>query len=99
MTACLGRNHVGGGNPGPEIVGNNQTLLADMLANGKAMMRFISTTVLREKASFLTNLAQMLREELGWRLNHNVNVTNGGPEVLFSTCFNLFAGRRADGTT
>lgn len=44
-------------------------------------------------------LAQMLREELGWEIEpQNIALTNGSQSAFFYL-FNLFAGRRADGTT
>ncbi|MFU9453016.1 aminotransferase class I/II-fold pyridoxal phosphate-dependent enzyme, partial [Klebsiella pneumoniae] len=41
----------------------------------------------------------MLRDELGWEIEpQNIALTNGSQSAFFYL-FNLFAGRRADGTT
>jgi valine--pyruvate aminotransferase len=55
-------------------------------------------TVRREKRA-ADLLAQMLRDELGWEIEpQNIALTNGSQSAFFYL-FNLFAGRRADGTT
>ena len=92
---------LGGGNPAqiPEMNEYFQNLLADMLANGKALDALCNYDGPQGKSELLTVLAQMLREELGWEIEpQNIALTNGSQSAFFYL-FNLFAGRRADGTT
>ncbi|PMC22841.1 valine--pyruvate transaminase, partial [Klebsiella aerogenes] len=59
---------LGGGNPAqiPEMNEYFNSLLADMLDNGKALDALCNYDGPQGKSELLTLLAQMLREELGW---------------------------------
>ncbi len=93
---------LGGGNPAqiPEI----NDLFPDscslqMQENGKATDALCNYDGPRGKALLLEALATLLREELGWDIEpQNIALTNGSQSAFFYL-FNLFAGRRADGTT
>lgn len=51
------------------------------------------------KTALLNALAVLLRETLGWDIEpQNIALTNGSQSAFFYL-FNLFAGRRADGST
>jgi len=92
---------LGGGNPAqiPEMNAYFQTLLADMLENGKATDALCNYDGPQGKTELLTVLAEMLRDTLGWEIGpQNIALTNGSQSAFFYL-FNLFAGRRADGTT
>lgn len=92
---------LGGGNPAqiPEMNTYFQTLLAEMLENGKATDALCNYDGPQGKTELLTLLAAMLREALGWDIEpQNIALTNGSQSAFFYL-FNLFAGRRADGTT
>lgn len=92
---------LGGGNPAqiPEMNTYFQTLLAQMLENGKATDALCNYDGPQGKTELLKLLADMLREELGWDIEpQNIALTNGSQSAFFYL-FNLFAGRRADGTT
>lgn len=61
-------------------------------------MRFVIMTV-PWKTALLNALAVLLRETLGWDIEpQNIALTNGSQSAFFYL-FNLFAGRRADGST
>ena len=92
---------LGGGNPAqiPEMNAYFQTLLADMLENGKATDALCNYDGPQGKTELLAALAEMLRDTLGWEIEpQNIALTNGSQSAFFYL-FNLFAGRRADGTT
>ncbi|MDU6110522.1 MAG: valine--pyruvate transaminase [Klebsiella pneumoniae] len=92
---------LGGGNPAqiPEMNDYFQQLLADMLDNGKALDALCNYDGPQGKSELLALLANMLRDELGWEIEpQNIALTNGSQSAFFYL-FNLFAGRRADGTT
>ena len=92
---------LGGGNPAqiPEMNTYFQTLLAQMLESGKATDALCNYDGPQGKTELLTLLAEMLRDELGWDIEpQNIALTNGSQSAFFYL-FNLFAGRRADGTT
>jgi len=92
---------LGGGNPAqiPEMTDYFQKLLADMLASGKATDALCNYDGPQGKSELLTALAEMLRNTLGWDIEpQNIALTNGSQSAFFYL-FNLFAGRRADGTT
>lgn len=89
---------LGGGNPAqiPEMNTYFQTLLAEMLENGKATDALCNYDGPQGKTELLTLLAAMLREALGWDIEpQNIALTNGSQSAFFYL-FNLFAGRRAD---
>jgi len=92
---------LGGGNPAqiPEMNDYFQNLLADMLESGKATEALCNYDGPQGKTELLAALSTMLREELGWDIGpQNIALTNGSQSAFFYL-FNLFAGRRADGTT
>ena len=92
---------LGGGNPAqiPEMQNYFQSLLADMLENGKATDALCNYDGPQGKTELLTELAKLLREKQGWDIEpQNIALTNGSQSAFFYL-FNLFAGRRADGTT
>lgn len=92
---------LGGGNPAqiPEMQNYFQSLLTDMLANGKATDALCNYDGPQGKTELLSELAKLLREKQGWDIEpQNIALTNGSQSAFFYL-FNLFAGRRADGTT
>jgi len=92
---------LGGGNPAqiPAMTDYFQKLLAEMLASGKATDALCNYDGPQGKSELLVALADMLRTTLGWDIApQNIALTNGSQSAFFYL-FNLFAGRRADGTT
>lgn len=92
---------LGGGNPAqiPAMQDYFQTLLTEMLENGKLTDALCNYDGPQGKTELLTTLASLLRENLGWDIEpQNIALTNGSQSAFFYL-FNLFAGRRADGTT
>ncbi len=90
---------LGGGNPAsiPAMNDYFQTLLAEMLASGKATEALCNYDGPQGKSEFLKVLAALLREEFGWDIEpQNIALTNGSQSAFFYL-LNLFAGRRADG--
>lgn len=70
-----------------------------MLANGKATDALCNYDGPQGKTELLSELAKLLREKQGWDIEpQNIALTNGSQSAFFYL-FNLFAGRRADGTT
>ena len=91
---------LGGGNPAqiPEMQDYFQTLLSEMLAEGKLTEALCNYDGPQGKDVLRHALAGMLQKELGWQLDaQNIALTNGSPSAFFYL-FNLFAGRRADGS-
>ncbi|MRT24435.1 valine--pyruvate transaminase [Enterobacteriaceae bacterium RIT697] len=91
---------LGGGNPAqiPAMNDYFNQLLMQMHQDGKLSEALCNYDGPRGKALLLDALAKMLREELGWPLNaQNIALTNGSQSAFFYL-FNLFAGRRADGS-
>jgi valine--pyruvate aminotransferase len=91
---------LGGGNPAqiPAINDYFNQLLLQMHQDGKLSEALCNYDGPRGKALLLDSLAKMLREELGWPLTaQNIALTNGSQSAFFYL-FNLFAGRRADGS-
>ncbi|MGL5700605.1 MAG: aminotransferase class I/II-fold pyridoxal phosphate-dependent enzyme, partial [Kluyvera sp.] len=92
---------LGGGNPAqiPEMKAYFNNLLAEMLESGKVAEALCNYDGPQGKNELLTALAAMLRDELGWEIEpQNIALTNGSQSAFFYL-FNLFAGRRADGST
>lgn len=92
---------LGGGNPAqiPEMNTYFTNLLAEMLESGKLSDALCNYDGPQGKNDLLIALADMLRNELGWEIGpQNIALTNGSQSAFFYL-FNLFAGRRADGTT
>ncbi|AVF36445.1 valine--pyruvate transaminase [Rahnella sikkimica] len=91
---------LGGGNPAqiPEMQDYFQTLLTEMLAEGKLTEALCNYDGPQGKDVLRHALAEMLQKELGWQLDaQNIALTNGSQSAFFYL-FNLFAGRRADGS-
>jgi len=91
---------LGGGNPAqiPAINDYFNQLLLQMHQDGKLSEALCNYDGPRGKALLLDALAKMLREELGWPVSaQNIALTNGSQSAFFYL-FNLFAGRRADGS-
>ncbi|WP_217549530.1 valine--pyruvate transaminase [Pantoea sp. GbtcB22] len=91
---------LGGGNPAqiPAINDYFNQLLMQMHQDGQLSEALCNYDGPRGKALLLDALAKMLREELGWPLTaQNIALTNGSQSAFFYL-FNLFAGRRADGS-
>lgn len=92
---------LGGGNPAqiPAMNDYFQKLLSDMQDNGKLLDTLCNYDGPQGKNELLTALAGMLRDELGWDIEpQNIALTNGSQSAFFYL-FNLFAGRRKNGTT
>ncbi|MDY0927732.1 valine--pyruvate transaminase [Enterobacter sp. CFBP8995] len=91
---------LGGGNPAqiPAMNDYFNQLLMQMHQDGKLSEALCNYDGPRGKALLLDALAKMLRDELGWPLTaQNIALTNGSQSAFFYL-FNLFAGRRADGS-
>ncbi|QFS58815.1 valine--pyruvate transaminase [Pantoea dispersa] len=91
---------LGGGNPAqiPAINDYFSQLLLQMHQDGKLNEALCNYDGPRGKALLLEALATLLREELGWPVTpQNIALTNGSQSAFFYL-FNLFAGRRADGS-
>jgi valine--pyruvate aminotransferase len=91
---------LGGGNPAqiPEMQAYFQELLGDMLAEGKLAEALCNYDGPQGKDVLRHALAKMLNEEQGWELTaDNIALTNGSQSAFFYL-FNLFAGRRSDGS-
>ncbi len=91
---------LGGGNPAqiPEMQDYFQTLLTGMLAEGKLTEALCNYDGPQGKDVLRHALADLLKKELGWELDaKNIALTNGSQSAFFYL-FNLYAGRRADGS-
>jgi valine--pyruvate aminotransferase len=91
---------LGGGNPAqiPEMQAYFQELLGDMLAEGKLAEALCNYDGPQGRDVLRHALAKMLNEEQGWELTaDNIALTNGSQSAFFYL-FNLFAGRRSDGS-
>ena len=91
---------LGGGNPAqiPAMTDYFQQLLQQMHDEGKLTDALCNYDGPRGKAVLLDALAKMLREDQGWDIQpQNIALTNGSQSAFFYL-FNLYAGRRADGT-
>lgn len=91
---------LGGGNPAqiPAINDYFQQLLQDMHQQGKLTDALCNYDGPRGKSTLLTSLATLLHNELGWQITpQNIALTNGSQSAFFYL-FNLYAGRRADGS-
>ncbi len=91
---------LGGGNPAqiPAMNDYFSQLLLQMHQDGKLNEALCNYDGPRGKALLLESLAKMLSDELGWPLSaQNIALTNGSQSAFFYL-FNLFAGRRADGS-
>ena len=91
---------LGGGNPAqiPAMNDYFQQLLQQMHDEGKLTDALCNYDGPRGKTVLLDALAEMLREHLGWQISpKNIALTNGSQSAFFYL-FNLYAGRRADGS-
>ncbi|ARF47929.1 MULTISPECIES: valine--pyruvate transaminase [Pantoea] len=91
---------LGGGNPAqiPAMNDYFQQLLQQMHDEGKLSEALCNYDGPRGKAVLLDALAAMLREQCGWSVTaQNIALTNGSQSAFFYL-FNLFAGRRSDGS-
>ena len=91
---------LGGGNPAqiPEMQDYFQTLFTEMLSEGKLTEALCNYDGPQGKDVLRHSLAALLKKELGWELDaKNIALTNGSQSAFFYL-FNLFAGRRADGS-
>lgn len=92
---------LGGGNPAqiPVINAYFQQLLQQMHDEGKLAEALCNYDGPRGKTTLLESLSALLHEELGWEIGpQNIALTNGSQSAFFYL-FNLYAGRRADGST
>ncbi|MDQ1212910.1 valine--pyruvate transaminase [Pantoea anthophila] len=91
---------LGGGNPAqiPDMNDYFQQLLQQMHEEGKLSEALCNYDGPRGKATLLASLACLLSEQLGWPITaENIALTNGSQSAFFYL-FNLYAGRRADGS-
>ncbi|MEZ3501541.1 valine--pyruvate transaminase [Pantoea sp. KPR_PJ] len=91
---------LGGGNPAqiPAMNDYFQQLLQQMHNEGKLSEALCNYDGPRGKATLLNALSTLLSSELGWPVTaKNIALTNGSQSAFFYL-FNLFAGRRADGS-
>jgi len=91
---------LGGGNPAqiPAMTDYFQQLLQQMQDEGKLTEALCNYDGPRGKTVLLDALAELLREHLGWQISpKNIALTNGSQSAFFYL-FNLYAGRRADGS-
>ncbi|GKX55834.1 valine--pyruvate transaminase [Leminorella grimontii] len=90
---------LGGGNPAqiPAMQSYFETLCADLLKEGKLTESLCNYDGPQGKNAFLTALAELLSQTLGWPIEaKNIALTNGSQSAFFYL-FNLFAGHRPDG--
>ncbi|WP_428944625.1 valine--pyruvate transaminase [Pantoea sp. FN060301] len=91
---------LGGGNPAQIPAMNDYfvQLLQQMHSEGKLAEALCNYDGPRGKASLLESLSTLLRDQLGWQIGpENIALTNGSQSAFFYL-FNLYAGRRADGS-
>ncbi|MDH2068910.1 valine--pyruvate transaminase [Pantoea sp. GD03673] len=91
---------LGGGNPAqiPAMNDYFQQLLQQMHEEGKLSEALCNYDGPRGKATLLASLAGLLSEQFGWPITaQNIALTNGSQSAFFYL-FNLYAGRRADGS-
>ncbi|WP_159566124.1 valine--pyruvate transaminase [Budvicia diplopodorum] len=90
---------LGGGNPAriPEMQNYFTKLCADLLAEGALADALCNYDGPQGKNTFLTALAELLSNELGWPIEaKNIALTNGSQSAFFYL-FNMFAGRQPNG--
>ncbi len=92
---------LGGGNPAhiPEVERVWKRRMEEILGDPAALRRTLAIyDPPRGNPDCVSGLARLLREEFGWPVGpENIAVTPGG-QTAFFFLFNLFAGRRADGS-
>lgn len=91
---------LGGGNPAqiPEMNDYFQLLLQQMHDEGKLTQALCNYDGPRGKSTLLDSLSGLLREQFGWQIGpENIALTNGSQSAFFYL-FNLYAGRRNNGS-
>ncbi|RAT54365.1 valine--pyruvate transaminase, partial [Lonsdalea populi] len=91
---------LGGGNPAhiPVIDDYFKSLCGDLLEQGKLTDALCNYDGPQGKDTLLNALADLLRETLGWEIGpQNIVLTNGSQSAFFHL-FNLFGGRKSDGS-
>jgi len=93
---------LGGGNPAhiAQVQCHFRRSMMVMLQDGDRFEQAVGDYDPSEgNTEFIGAVAQLLREQFGWRLGpQNIALTNGSQSAFF-ILFNLFAGRRNDGST
>lgn len=91
---------LGGGNPAQIPAMNDYfvQLLQQMHSEGKLAEALCNYDGPRGKTTLLASLAALLRDQFGWQIGpENIALTNGSQSAFFYL-FNLYAGRRSDGS-
>lgn len=92
---------LGGGNPAriPEVEARFRQSMQGILDNGDQFERLVGCyDGPQGDAAFIEALSELFQSEHGWDIGpENIFVTNGSQSGFFAL-FNMFAGRRADGT-
>ncbi len=92
---------LGGGNPGriPELERRFRAEMEQLLNDGDRFERLLGVYDRPVGAGdFAAAMAKLLRDHCGWEIDaRNVALTNGSQSAFFML-FNLFGGRRADGS-
>ena len=91
---------LGGGNPAqiPAMYDYYRQLSTDLLASGELTDALCNSDGPQGKNAFITVLAELLSQQLGWPVTEkNIALTNGSQSAFFYL-FNLFAGRMLDGS-
>jgi valine--pyruvate aminotransferase len=92
---------LGGGNPAriPEVETRFRNAMQGILGNGDQFERMIGQyDGPQGNAEFVEALAALFESEFGWNTGpENIFITNGSQSAFFAL-FNMFAGRRSDGS-
>lgn len=92
---------LGGGNPAriPEVEARLRQAAYGILDDGQRFERMIGQyDGPQGNAEFIDALAELFASEFGWQTGpENIFITNGSQSAFFAL-FNMFAGRRADGS-
>ena len=91
---------LGGGNPAaiPAMQDYFHKATAEMLENGELVSALGNYDGPQGKNTFLTALADLLRDTYGWDISEkNISLTNGS-QCAFFYLFNLLAGKQLDGS-
>ncbi|WP_434357733.1 valine--pyruvate transaminase [Parasalinivibrio latis] len=91
---------LGGGNPAaiPEMLEYFKALSEEMIADGSMVQAMTNYDGPQGKNQFIESLAELYRQTYGWNISaENIVLTNGS-QTAFFYLFNLFAGKRADGS-
>lgn len=90
---------LGGGNPAaiPAMLDYFHTSCQELLDNGDLVASLTNYDGPQGKDTFITALAELLRETYGWDISEkNISLTNGSQSGFFYL-FNLLAGKHQDG--